>query len=591
MKFASFLLAFCLLCPLSTKATAESVRLGVADYVKAGLHTELVTSTFNLLKKVLEPGHKLEIIFLEEKELSKAVENHDVDLILSSSFFYRQMARQGARDLVSVETVKDDDPNQSAGAVLLVKGDRTEFLGISDLKDRRIGYGSNFGPLGFIALQGELTSRGLKANQFFKETVAFSTGIRDILGNLKNDAIDAVLLPACFLESIIEQEDLPTSWLRVLEPRHFSSLRCAHSTVLFPGLTLSSLPSLNPRLSRKITQSLLAMPPSDQGSYWSVATDFGQTDKTLRMLDLDAWAADRAWTLKNVITKYWHLLLAILLIILGLISYGYVVSALVGRRTEQLRSALIREKELKRQALETSQKLEQMQRTGAFNQLSSLFAHELGQPLYAIQCFCYSLFRRLQGEERDKKEVLGLVKDIENQAVRADEIVQKTRFFLKGKKAKPVPIELTDIVKRSITTFTTTLHKNCKFKLRALSREVYVLADGLDLELVIINLLRNSYEACAEQSGPKVTITISKPTAGEVVLSVADNGPEVPESFIKSLSKSKISQKENGLGFGLLIVSSLIENYGGRIVFRKSSSGGVQVDCILPIIEDKESYE
>ena len=181
MKFAPFLLAFCLLSPLSTKATAESVRLGVADYVKAGLHTELVTSTFNLLKKVLEPGHKLEIIFLEENELSKAVGNHDVDLILSSSFFYRQMARQGARDLVSVETVKDDDPNQSAGAVLLVKGNRTEFLEISDLKDKRIGYGSEFGPLSFIALQGELTSRGLKANQFFKETVAFSTGIRDIL--------------------------------------------------------------------------------------------------------------------------------------------------------------------------------------------------------------------------------------------------------------------------------------------------------------------------------------------------------------------------------------------------------------------------
>ncbi len=63
MKFAPFLLAFCLLSPLSTKATAESVRLGVADYVKAGLHTELVTSTFNLLKKVLEPGHNWKLYF------------------------------------------------------------------------------------------------------------------------------------------------------------------------------------------------------------------------------------------------------------------------------------------------------------------------------------------------------------------------------------------------------------------------------------------------------------------------------------------------------------------------------------------------
>ena len=72
-----------------------------------------------------------------------------------------------------------------------------------------------------------------------------------------------------------------------------------------------------------------------------------------------------------------------------------------------------------------------MQRIGAFNQLSSLFAHELGQPLYAIRCFCFALRKEINKTGTRSQEVLETVQDIEKQTVRADEIIQKTRNYLK----------------------------------------------------------------------------------------------------------------------------------------------------------------
>ena len=583
MKVLIFLLSLVF---LSHCAVADTLRLGIANYATQGLHGDLIDASVKELKKVLRPKNDLEFVIYTEEELEEAINNHQIDFFISSSAFYRQMIRKGARDLTSIETRKDDDPNQSEGAIVLVKGGRKDLLVLSDLKKQIVGYSPSFGPSSLQILNGEIKEKGHEPKTFFKKVLPLGPDIDKMLKTLDDGIIDALVLPSCILENFIENNEADSSWLRVLAPRHFSALKCAHSSMLYPGLTFASLPSLNASFSRQITQALLDLDATVKGSFWSVATNFNEVDRLLRSLDQDAWAADRAWSFRNVLNRYWHIVLTIFILVLCLIFYSSIVSLLVRRRTSQLDLALKRERQLKKKSLDASRRIEQMQRIGAFNQLSSLFAHELGQPLYAIRCFCFALRKEINKTGTRSQEVLETVQDIEKQTVRADEIIQKTRNYLKAKKCSTRVLLVQEALSTAIETFNVTLHRKAEIRVECTKSSLYCFVDSLDFELIVINLLRNAYEA-VQRTGKKPIIYVEVVNAIDdyVSVSVEDNGQPVSESLFASLGKGPKTTKEDGLGLGLTIVTSLVENFGGNITFNRSLTGGLKVTVNLPAVK------
>lgn len=587
MKVLIFLLSLVF---LSHCAVADTLRLGIANYATQGLHGDLIDASVKELKKVLRPKNDLEFVIYTEEELEEAINNHQIDFFISSSAFYRQMIRKGARDLTSIETRKDDDPNQSEGAIVLVKGGRKDLLVLSDLKKQIVGYSPSFGPSSLQILNGEIKEKGHEPKTFFKKVLPLGPDIDKMLKTLDDGIIDALVLPSCILENFIENNEADSSWLRVLAPRHFSALKCAHSSMLYPGLTFASLPSLNASFSRQITQALLDLDATVKGSFWSVATNFNEVDRLLRSLDQDAWAADRAWSFRNVLNRYWHIVLTIFILVLCLIFYSSIVSLLVRRRTSQLDLALKRERQLKKKSLDASRRIEQMQRIGAFNQLSSLFAHELGQPLYAIRCFCFALRKEINKTGTRSQEVLETVQDIEKQTVRADEIIQKTRNYLKAKKCSTRVLLVQEALSTAIETFNVTLHRKVEIRVECTKSSLYCFVDSLDFELIVINLLRNAYEA-VQRTGKKPIIYVEVVNAIDdyVSVSVEDNGQPVSESLFASLGKGPKTTKEDGLGLGLTIVTSLVENFGGNITFNRSLTGGLKVTVNLPAVKRNNS--
>ena len=586
MKVLIFLLSLVF---LSHCAVADTLRLGIANYATQGLHGDLIDASVKELKKVLRPKNDLEFVIYTEEELEEAINNHQIDFFISSSAFYRQMIRKGARDLTSIETRKDDDPNQSEGAIVLVKGGRKDLLVLSDLKKQIVGYSPSFGPSSLQILNGEIKEKGHEPKTFFKKVLSLGPDIDKMLKTLDDGIIDALVLPSCILENFIENNEADSSWLRVLAPRHFSALKCAHSSMLYPGLTFASLPSLNASFSRQITQALLDLDATVKGSFWSVATNFNEVDRLLRSLDQDAWAADRAWSFRNVLNRYWHIVLTIFILVLCLIFYSSIVSLLVRRRTSQLDLALKRERQLKKKSLDASRRIEQMQRIGAFNQLSSLFAHELGQPLYAIRCFCFALRKEINKTGTRSQEVLETVQDIEKQTVRADEIIQKTRNYLKAKKCSTRVLLVQEALSTAIETFNVTLHRKAEIRVECTKSSLYCFVDSLDFELIVINLLRNAYEA-VQRTGKKPIIYVEVNSIDDYVsVSVEDNGQPVSESLFASLGKGPKTTKEDGLGLGLTIVTSLVENFGGNITFSRSLTGGLKVTVNLPAVKRNNS--
>lgn len=586
MKVLIFLLSLVF---LPHCAVADTLRLGIANYATQGLHGDLIDASVKELKKVLRPKNDLEFVIYTEEELEEAINNHQIDFFISSSAFYRRMIRKGARDLTSIETRKDDDPNQSEGAIVLVKGGRKDLLVLSDLKKQIVGYSPSFGPSSLQILNGEIKEKGHEPKTFFKKVLSLGPDIDKMLKTLDDGIIDALVLPSCILENFIENNEADSSWLRVLAPRHFSALKCAHSSMLYPGLTFASLPSLNASFSRQITQALLDLDATVKGSFWSVATNFNEVDRLLRSLDQDAWAADRAWSFRNVLNRYWHIVLTIFILVLCLIFYSSIVSLLVRRRTSQLDLALKRERQLKKKSLDASRRIEQMQRIGAFNQLSSLFAHELGQPLYAIRCFCFALRKEINKTGTRSQEVLETVQDIEKQTVRADEIIQKTRNYLKAKKCSARVLLVQEALSTAIETFNVTLHRKAEIRVECTKSSLYCFVDSLDFELIVINLLRNAYEA-VQRTGKKPIIYVEVNSIDDYVsVSVEDNGQPVSESLFASLGKGPKTTKEDGLGLGLTIVTSLVENFGGNITFSRSLTGGLIVTVNLPAVKRNNS--
>lgn len=578
-KFA-FLVLF--LCSLS--ASAESIRLGVHEYALSGAQKELIDRSAAQLSEALAPVHTLKVKAYSDSDLRRAIELHEVDLFLAASEFYRQMIRKGAKDLVSIQTANDRDPNKTDGIALLINGDRDDMTSLQSLEGKRVVYASDNPVMVLNILKRELKDRGLEPKGFFKEISAADTDPLALLKALEKNVIDGLILPVCTLERITESAGINTSWLRALEQRHFSSLQCIHSSYLYPGDTLASLPSLRPGLSKKITDVLLGMGVQGQEVFWNVPTDFSETDRLLRTLDIDAWAEDRKWTLAKVISEYWQILLALAVIVLSLLTYSSMVSYAVNNRTKRLRAALKREQTLMRKSIEASRKIEEMQRIGAFSQLSSLFAHELGQPLYAIRCFCYTLQRSLNRDTDSNKTLLGLVEDIEGQAVRADEIVQRTRNFIKGRKGCVERIEINGAVANAVETFKVAQPGAFNLQLSGTNDSLYILGDPLDIDLIIINLLRNAYEACSSNSQVRIWVSVAKGKRNTAEIAIWDNGPSVSEEILKSIREKSQGVKQNGLGVGLKIVASLSEVLGGKIELGRSSLGGLVVRIIIPTI-------
>jgi two-component system sensor kinase FixL len=123
-----------------------------------------------------------------------------------------------------------------------------------------------------------------------------------------------------------------------------------------------------------------------------------------------------------------------------------------------------------------------------------------------------------------------------------------------------------------------------------------VLADRIQIQQVIINLMHNAYEAVLEGQATPLKITSAMAPRGrislqantsnrEVVVTVADSGPGIPDDQIDTIFDPLISSKSGGLGVGLAVCRSIVDAHGGRI-WAESSEDGAVFRFVLPIAED-----
>lgn len=226
------------------------------------------------------------------------------------------------------------------------------------------------------------------------------------------------------------------------------------------------------------------------------------------------------------------------------------------------------------------QKINQASRLIAMGELASGLAHELNQPLTAIVNYARGMERRLQQNPvLTRDEYQQPLAQITRTAQRASAIVRKTLDFSRRHDPQREPLVLPEVL-RELIDFCTTVsgRKDVEIRARLPDDLPPVLADRIQVEQILLNLIMNAIEATASGNAdePKrlVTVTATEHDAQHLLISVSDQGSGIAADNQEQLFEQFFTTKPNGLGMGLAISRSLVEAHGGQIWAENAPTGG-----------------
>jgi len=231
---------------------------------------------------------------------------------------------------------------------------------------------------------------------------------------------------------------------------------------------------------------------------------------------------------------------------------------------------------------ETQNELVQAGKLAALGQMSAALAHEINQPLAAIRTFMASakIFAR-RGDLTQVVTNLDLITDLAERMARITGHLKT--FARKSEPGHPEPV----LVDRAIDGTLFLLESQIKAAGVSVEKKVeanlWVLGHAVQLEQVILNLVRNALDVVAEQENGRITIT-AQASGTNVLIKVADNGPGIPASQINQIFDPFFTTKAlgKGLGLGLSISYGIVQDFGGQIHAGNLPGGGAELTVELP---------
>ena len=259
-----------------------------------------------------------------------------------------------------------------------------------------------------------------------------------------------------------------------------------------------------------------------------------------------------------------------------------VLSAIVDISERKAAEAALRESQERAQALHAE--LLHMSRLSAMGQMGAMVAHELNQPLTAIRNYMEAageLLRR--GADVPTARLGTAIERAAEQAIRAAQIVQQLRGFAScGDAEKRIEAIPTLVREAAELALVGTRQRGTVIRVDGNLADVSVLVDKIQMQQVLLNLLRNAMEAVADQEGRDIAL-LAEATDDTVRISVADNGPGLPEEVKAKLFQPFVSTKRTGMGVGLSICRSIVADHNGRIWADAHPDGGTIFNVTLPI--------
>lgn len=222
--------------------------------------------------------------------------------------------------------------------------------------------------------------------------------------------------------------------------------------------------------------------------------------------------------------------------------------------------------------------LAHVSRVSLAGEMAAGLAHELSQPLTAITAYargCLRLLARPTPELELLQEGIG---EVVKQAERAGDVLDRLREFVRSGEVPRVLTEVSVLIEAAISlTRMEAMRQGVEIRARIDPSLPPVLADRIQIEQVLLNLLKNAMDAMEEaNTGRRSILIAAREVTHAVEISVADSGPGIPVEVRDSIFQPFVTTKPFGMGMGLSISRSIVESHGGKLrVMRRAPSGAV----------------
>ena len=224
-------------------------------------------------------------------------------------------------------------------------------------------------------------------------------------------------------------------------------------------------------------------------------------------------------------------------------------------------------------------------RLAAIGEMASGFAHELNQPLAAITNYTGGILRRVEAGNIRDPDLPRILREVSDQAQRAGEIIRRIRKFVDKEQTPKIPIAINSTIEEVVALAKGDILENdIEINLDFAENLPFTLADPVQIQQVILNLVRNGIDAICEGRPTLRWVTILTRVAedGRVEISVSDTGIGIPASVMPHLFEPFFSTKESGMGIGLLICNTIVEEHGGTLKVESKEDVGTTISFSLP---------
>jgi two-component system sensor kinase FixL len=242
---------------------------------------------------------------------------------------------------------------------------------------------------------------------------------------------------------------------------------------------------------------------------------------------------------------------------------------------------------------EIQNELARLARLNDLGEMASTLAHELNQPLAAIANYlqgCVRLLERMA--EEPAAQMREALEDAARQSLRAGEIIRHLREFVTRGETEKASHDLRKLIEEAgafALVGSRELGIRSVFAFSSNTKEVLV--DRVQIQQVLINLMRNAIEAMRDSERRELIVRTLADSPDQVIVEVEDTGPGISDQIAARLFQPFVTSKESGMGIGLSISKRIVEAPRGDISARRNENGGTTFRFSLPVAEQGADYE
>jgi two-component system sensor kinase FixL len=225
---------------------------------------------------------------------------------------------------------------------------------------------------------------------------------------------------------------------------------------------------------------------------------------------------------------------------------------------------------------ELQSELVHMSRLTAMGEMASALAHELNQPLSAIANYMTGSRRLLEArKDRETEFVREALEKAAEQSQRAGQIIRRLRDFVARGETERRAENLQKLIEEaSALALVGAKEQGVRVRIQLDPAVDAVMVDRVQIQQVMLNLMRNALEAMASAPRRELTVSTRAPDSSVVEISVADSGTGISPDVADRLFQPFVTTKAQGMGIGLSISRTIIESHGGQITVQPNEGGG-----------------